>query len=826
MGASTQLHDSLECISSIISAYSGAKSLFGAAVKLRGNVDKPGSSDFNAEMKLTRGQARMANFIPQAYHELDLRIVAWRAIEDKAAPELRRTVDHREIKLLIGDAAGQRAVALQASLLGKLVLESTSGPATCAAKSEEMACWLQAVLDQDAEPACAMPETLLADLKVILALVSLDKLDEDTDTRADLEDLVSKAKACENGPLFHFRVSNLGMKIMAEIARQSQDRRSQQVFDRRWSQIQEEMSKLMGMKFAEDVSVFLEVKALIPQLKRVQEGRKFLRSAPSSFWNRDRKQVLTEFDQFCKDNILPALGNGFIDGVGGLSDIASFFTAVPEETNEEAIAGLQSSMSEFNTLTQPICEVSALLSDARHHSDFVRLEAAMRDYMALVDFGLDKLGSQASVKTLSNDDCVAFATKMGKLLKSGGSHDMSESLRTLCSVSASKQIKLESAVKLIMDMQALLIESAQDAFEKAAAQFNASLLRVSPNFKQLLKVLKVEDDLYDPCSSLFPVDFSSVGLAEELVKPETRRLIADLGKYQRDASAEVALRDTIVLWKGGAAGGRLLRELQVSAKYEDVQVHVFELLTLWTTHALAACPSHLSYKGASLAKKASSSADAAAVGESDIVPDAVVRKLVVLGKLCEDLQDFDSVAEFGEGESKWSIAIARSKGLATDVCDKVARSLASRWMEALRCGAVAADENYPAGDWKGKAIDDFDEPYVTSKLLTNPKHVLLAQSCEWMEHNKKRVQEAVPQLRLGEASDLDATVWKKVEEQINNMKVVIGAAVVYHITVKRKADFADKADRVKAVAELRATMTKSGIALSDLLLARLEQFES
>ena len=88
------------------------------------------------------------------------------------------------------------------------------------------------------------------------------------------------------------------------------------------------------------------------------------------------------------------------------------------------------------------------------------------------------------------------------------------------------------------------------------------------------------------------------------------------------------------------------------------------------------------------------------------------------------------------------------------------------------------------------------------------------------------MKEALTKIGLGEASDFDTKVWKQAKDEIASMKVVIGAAVVYHITLKQKADFADKELRGKAVDELRETFKKSNIVLSEFLQARLSEFES
>ena len=59
------------------------------------------------------------------------------------------------------------------------------------------------------------------------------------DASADIvgvEATLATAKKCLSGPLFHFRVSSLGNKILCEQVAKAQSQRSNQVFERRWRQ--------------------------------------------------------------------------------------------------------------------------------------------------------------------------------------------------------------------------------------------------------------------------------------------------------------------------------------------------------------------------------------------------------------------------------------------------------------------------------------------------------------------------------------------------------------------------------------------------------------
>ena len=45
----------------------------------------------------------------------------------------------------------------------------------------------------------------------------------------------------------------------------------------------------------------------------------------------------------------------------------------------------------------------------------------------------------------------------------------------------------------------------------------------------------------------------------------------------------------------------------------------------------------------------------------------------------------------------------------------------------------------PAGEWTAYAIHKLDKDAAREKLIQNPRHIKLAQACQWLERNAAQV---------------------------------------------------------------------------------------
>eukprot|EP00959_Pyramimonas_sp_CCMP1952_P179113 3744466-Pyramimonas_sp.AAC.1 len=73
----------------------------------------------------------------------------------------------------------------------------------------------------------------------------------------------------------------------------------------------------------------------------------------------------------------------------------------------------------------------------------------------------------------------------------------------------------------------------------------------------------------------------------------------------------------------------------------------------------------------------------------------------------------------------------------------IASKVAKRWLDAIDAGHTALLEHFPDGDWRKKALLEVDADYIKGTLIKNPnpKHVRMAQLCEWLENNVREAKD-------------------------------------------------------------------------------------
>ena len=162
--------------------------------------------------------------------------------------------------------------------------------------------WLKAIpLDLSSYPLLA--DETAKDLGNFLKLLTMSDPDEPCE---DVELVLANVKACESGPLFHFRVSQLGTSIISEHTKKSQQQRSGLVFDRRWSQMAEDMDSLKKHCWTR-TSLPTLMGSTAAQFTRIAGHRKFMQNASKAFWKADKLAEVEEYDNFIRDTVLPLL---------------------------------------------------------------------------------------------------------------------------------------------------------------------------------------------------------------------------------------------------------------------------------------------------------------------------------------------------------------------------------------------------------------------------------------------------------------------------------------------------------------------------------------
>ena len=84
----------------------------------------------------------------------------------------------------------------------------------------------------------------LSDIQKMMALYRNEPVDG-----IDVQKFTMAAKACSTGPVFHLRVSKLGVKIFAQLAMAASSERSLAVFQRRWLQTKSVIEGLLKQTF-------------------------------------------------------------------------------------------------------------------------------------------------------------------------------------------------------------------------------------------------------------------------------------------------------------------------------------------------------------------------------------------------------------------------------------------------------------------------------------------------------------------------------------------------------------------------------------------------
>ena len=253
-----------EKICAVLIAHTAFVKGMGAACKLAGNVDKPAATDFTSEMDTLVQDEELRRFVPLSLFETYLKLQVWRAVEDKSDSMLRATVSVQGI-MEKGCCTEAVAALLQQTALSGIITEVVGGGGHFAAQKAQLQTILTPLVDQTFDLGST---TLKEELQLISDLLP--------DSVPKAEELCQRLKLIASGPAFHFRISKLGLKVLKDITSQAQSQRNLQVFERRWSQMLEDLQVLP------DDDTWQQRR---PQMVNVSESMQFLANAPKSFWS-------------------------------------------------------------------------------------------------------------------------------------------------------------------------------------------------------------------------------------------------------------------------------------------------------------------------------------------------------------------------------------------------------------------------------------------------------------------------------------------------------------------------------------------------------------
>ena len=128
----------------------------------------------------------------------------------------------------------------------------------------------------------------------------------------------------------------------------------------------------------------------------------------------------------------------------------------------------------------------------------------------------------------------------------------------------------------------------------------------------------------------------------------------------------------------------------------------------------------------------------------------------------------------------------------------------------------------PAGKWTEYAIHNLDKDAAREKLIQNPRHIKLAQACQWLERNAAHVSNIRNQFGLkglGEEEEIAAAdVAVKDAKQVVAVCLILG--LVLGCSKYKPLDTADA--RGQAVAQLKGQTTQ--LPVEDASNAMLEMY--
>ena len=126
----------------------------------------------------------------------------------------------------------------------------------------------------------------------------------------------------------------------------------------------------------------------------------------------------------------------------------------------------------------------------------------------------------------------------------------------------------------------------------------------------------------------------------------------------------------------------------------------------------------------------------------------------------------------------------------------------------------------PAGKWTAYAIHNLDKDAAREKLIHNPRHIKLAQACQWLERNAAHTSKIRKEFGLQEEEEEIAAADVAVKDAKQVVAVCLILGLVLGCSKSKPLDTADA--RGQAVAQLKGQITQ--LPVEDASNAMLEKY--
>ena len=142
-------------------------------------------------------------------------------------------------------------------------------------------------------------------------------------------------------------------------------------------------------------------------------------------------------------------------------------------------------------------------------------------------------------------------------------------------------------------------------------------------------------------------------------------------------------------------------------------------------------------------------------------------------------------------------------------------------MSLLRCLIQPWSRSYmPAGAWKEYAVSKLDKDAAFEKLAQNPRHVKLAQACQWLERNAANVSKIRKKFRLEAPAQEIAAAGVAIKDAKQVVALALILRLVLGCSTSSPLDTADA--RGQAVAQLKGQIAE--LPVDDASNELLEKF--
>jgi hypothetical protein len=792
------LMDICESVGNLLTSYSSVQALGVGAAKLSTVLEKPTVTDFMKEVAHARQIPALLRHTPSMYVELDLKLEAVRAISEQSD---RLLADLLPVAAVMSRTALDEtsAKALQKAVLAKLVTESL-GNGSAFDQKQRLHRWLDVVLTIPSE---GLPADLREELCLLQQFLAYAASSE---AIADLESFVTRVKACQQGPLFHFRVSKLGVSLLSNMTAQLQATRSTAVYSRRLAELtaQIELALLLDIQNVKDFEDHSD------SFTNIAAHLKFLQHAPKSFGKPLETQQVVKYVQFMEGTVLKCMMKQWVRVYAAAAKTAGSLIAGSQPDSAEAA----DPSDELFKICQAISAAEELLSAA---------SSATRSWVPSLS-GLQALWKLLQLaaagftgEQLTAESGVAYSKHLAALKAAAAaaapSNKQPDTTRecvmmvVVVGASGGPDNQLGRDTAIIVKMLSLMSEKCKafgnELVVQCCGRFKANVVSSMPAFRDLAAANKLSaEDVF------LPFVFNGHTAKEVLADPSKIKFFDTVSHHERKEDDYLESRTVLEAWAPKA-----VRALQVVRDFSDAQVAFSKLVPVFCKTTISSCVA---------ASTAYSAAHAKGAGQQELVDEQLVSLLADLrataqGLVCDD----DDVVT--------SAAVSGHQAAASEAVAVLLNMIGTRWAVAAKAACEAMGSYLPTGDWKKYAIAEFDKELVVKSVVQNQHHLKLAQLAEWLTANISAMQAADAKVG-GDILRTFPNAISTASAAVTDAKTVVGLALVFRLVIpecqaaSQAQQLQSMEQRASAATEVKAALTKCSIDLDPKVSAMLADF--